>query len=238
MKKQTSGLCRRMDIGMIHVSNISKTYHGTPVLTDISLSVAPGECVGLAGENSCGKTTLISIAAGHVKPDSGTVVTEGSVALVPQQLDIAGELTTLENLTLWYAAHRLPSSSIFSAGRPETRLGLGEYARTRVNKLSGGRQKRLSIAIALLGNPSILMLDEPFNMLDIWGHREMEDIIKEQKTLGRSVLLTAHEPLTLSTVCDRVALMRNGRIADVLELKGKNKAEISDLISRYTQNNF
>lgn len=223
---------------MLTISNLSKAYGGRAVLRDISLTVAPGECVGLAGENSCGKTTLISVAAGFTKPDGGSVATQGVVALVPQAPNLAVELTVRENLLLWYAAHRLPKGGIFGENTPEARLGLAEYARTRVKKLSGGRQKRLSIAIALLGNPAILLLDEPFNMLDVWGVREMETMVQEQKALGRAVLLTAHQPMELAAVCDRVALLRDGCVAAILDFTGKSKPEITDIIKQYTNQNY
>lgn len=223
---------------MIELKEISKRYSGRLVLDRITLTVGGGECVGLAGDNSCGKTTLISIAAGLIKPDGGVVHTEGTAALVSQQPDISAELTVYENLSLWYAAHRLPSRNIFSPESPESRLGMKEYARTRVKSLSGGRQKRLAIAIALLGNPAVLLLDEPFNMLDIAGKREMSEIIEEQKNLGRAVLLTSHEPHELSNLCHRVAFMRDGRIGDILEISGKSAAEAQSLILQYTAQEY
>lgn len=228
-------LPRGMEVAMIELMEISKSYKGAKVLDSITLTVNGGECVGLAGDNSCGKTTLISIAAGLVKPDGGRVCTTGAAALVPQQPELSPELTVRENLSLWYAAHKLPARDIFSPHSPEHRMGLEEYARTRVKRLSGGRQKRLAIAIALLGNPTTLLLDEPFNMLDIGGSREMTEIVEEQKGLGRAILLTSHEPAELSALCDRVAFMRDGRIADILELSGKSGTEAHSLILQYTR---
>lgn len=223
---------------MIELDDIVKGYRGKPVLRGVTLSVGPGECVGLAGENSCGKTTLLSIAAGRVKPDSGTVQTVGRVALVPQQPDTPPQLTVRETLTLWYAAHRLPIGNLFAPGSPEHRLGLGEYARTRVGSLSGGRQKRLSIAAALLGSPAILLLDEPFNMLDVAGRREMAEMITELKGQGRALLLTSHEPPELSAVCDRVAFMEEGRITALVQLSGLDRRSAAELILQYTLKDF
>lgn len=224
-----------MEVAMIELMGISKSYRGAKVLDGITLTVDGGECVGLAGDNSCGKTTLISIAAGLVKPDGGTVRSMGAAALVPQQPELSPELTVHENLSLWYAAHKLPAGNIFSDHSPEHRMGLDQYARTSVKRLSGGRQKRLAIAIALLGNPHVLLLDEPFNMLDIGGKREMTEMVEEQKGLGRAILLTSHQPTELAALCDRVAFMRDGCIADILDLSGKSGTEADSLILQYTR---
>lgn len=154
---------------MLELRSVSKSYpEAGQVLREVSLRVEPGQALCLAGGNAEGKTTLLEIAAGLRRPDSGEVLRPAETALVPQRPAVLGELTAADNLALWYAAAGQRERP-FSPGSPEEKLGLSPFARRRAGRLSGGMQRRLSIAAALCSQPGTLLLDEPFAALDAGG---------------------------------------------------------------------
>ena len=152
---------------MLNFSQITKQYGSLTVLKDVSLQVARGECVCVAGANSQGKTTLLSIGAGLLTPEKGRVAKDGGVGFVPQENALLEELSVRDNLLLWYSACRKKTSLCFREDSPETRLGLSSFARQKISRLSGGMKKRASIAAALAGDPDYLLMDEPFAALDL-----------------------------------------------------------------------
>ncbi|MEG2088272.1 MAG: ABC transporter ATP-binding protein, partial [Angelakisella sp.] len=205
--------------------NVSKAYGKQAVLADISLRVLPGECVGLCGENSAGKTTLLSIAAGLVKADSGKVLLSGTAALVPQQDTLPDYLTVTQCLALFYAAHHRATGELFAPDSTELLLGLGDYRRQQLKKLSGGRRRRLSICLALVGQPALLLLDEPFAGLDIAARQELARTLTELKHAGRGVLLSAHELPEILACCDRVVVLRDRQIRAEISLDRQQSSD-------------
>ena len=167
---------------MLELRSVSKSYpEAGQVLREVSLRVEPGQALCLAGGNAEGKTTLLEIAAGLRRPDSGEVLRPAETALVPQRPAVLGELTAADNLALWYAAAGQRERP-FSPGSPEEKLGLSPFARRRAGRLSGGMQRRLSIAAALCSQPGTLLLDEPFAALDAGGcalvHAVLADFVQ------------------------------------------------------------
>ena len=163
---------------MLEVKSLFKSYKSHCVLKDISFFASPGECVGIVGSNGCGKTTLLSIVAGAVKADAGSIQFHGKEAVghpkvffeeaayVPQENPLIEELTVKDNLSLWYQGNKKRMEEDLKQGAAAM-LGIGDMLKKPAGTLSGGMKKRLSIACALSNHASVLILDEPGAALDL-----------------------------------------------------------------------
>ena len=226
---------------MTELSHIRKSYRQKKVLTDLSLTLKEGECVGLLGANGCGKSTLLSILAGVQKPDDGQFLKDGvdlfgdhrllaeTVAYVPQGTPLIEELSARDNLRLFYGKAAMERE--LDGGKLE-KLGIGEFLKVRVSRMSGGMKKRLSIACALAGKPSLLLLDEPSAALDIPGKETIASLLSDFKKSGGTVLLTTHE-ISEIALCDRWFLLSGGTLSpydydgDLRRLAGElSRAEV------------
>ena len=162
---------------MLEVTSLYKSYRNHKVLSGVSLTASPGECVGIIGSNGCGKTTLLSILAGAVQADKGSIRFRGreavghakvfyeEAAYVPQENPLMEELTVKDNLSLWYQGSRARMEEDLKTGAAAM-LGIGEMLKKPVRTLSGGMKKRLSIACALSNHGSVQILDEPWSALE------------------------------------------------------------------------
>ena len=200
---------------------LEKRYGATVALGGVDLSVEPGELVGLLGPNGAGKSTLVKIACGLVRASAGSAQVAGAPAGSPEARAAIGYLAELFRFPGWLRAdellglhQRLSGSSGGAAERAEllSLVGLGADAATRVEAMSKGMQQRLGVAQALVGSPQLLMLDEPTSALDPVGRRVVRDLLLELKTRGVSVLLNSHLLSEVERVCDRVAILVDGRI--------------------------
>lgn len=203
----------------IDIKNIKKSYTKKPVLTDVSFSLEGGECVGILGGNGCGKSTLLSILAGNIKRDGGSFEIDGSdifassemqsslVGYVPQGTPLMEELSARDNLSLWYDKKTMEAElqdGVLSM------LGITEFLKTPVSKMSGGMKKRLSIGCAVAGRPPILLLDEPGAALDLLCKKSIADYIAGYKKAGGAVILVTHDPMELE-LCEKWFVISNGR---------------------------
>ena len=220
---------------MLELSRIVKSFGSSRVLDGVNLKVDDGEAVCIAGANAAGKTTLLTIAAGMQKPDSGSVAAEGKLGYVPQEPALFGEMTVRDHLRLWYAANNLPGKLLFSASAPETLLGLHLHARKRVDRLSGGVRKRLSIACALAGAPPGLLLDEPFTALDLQTKTDILALLSDLKQRRKGLLFTSHDPSAVAAAADRVLLLRDGAISGEIRLAGEQEDRIAQVIALLSQ---
>ena len=220
---------------MLELSRIVKSFGRSRVLEGVNLKVDDGEAVCIAGANAAGKTTLLTIAAGMQKPDSGSVAAEGKLGYVPQEPALFGEMTVRDHLRLWYAANNLPGKLLFSASAPETLLGLHLHARKRVDRLSGGVRKRLSIACALAGDPPVLLLDEPFTALDLQTKTDILALLSDLKQRRKGLLFTSHDPSAVAAAADRVLLLRDGAISGEIRLAGEQEDRIAQVIALLSQ---
>jgi len=200
---------------------LEKRYGATVALGGVDLSVEPGELVGLLGPNGAGKSTLVKIACGLVRASAGSAQVAGAPAGSPEARAAIGYLAELFRFPGWLRAdellglhQRLSGSSGGAGERAEllSLVGLGADAATRVEAMSKGMQQRLGVAQALVGSPQLLMLDEPTSALDPVGRRVVRDLLLELKTRGVSVLLNSHLLSEVERVCDRVAILVDGRI--------------------------
>jgi len=204
----------------IVVENLEKAYGSHRAVANISFSVGAGEIVSLLGPNGAGKTTTIEILEGLRRRDSGSVRVLGRdperrdrgqnalVGVVPQSSGIDGELTVHETVKLYTSFYR-DRARVSEVLRD---VGLEECERARLSTLSGGQRRRVDLALALVGNPRVLFLDEPTTGLDPAARRKIWDVISSQRALGVAVLLTSHYLDEVQHLADRVVVMRGGRI--------------------------
>lgn len=208
---------------MIKVEAINKKYK-KQVLKDISFEVEKGQCVGILGANGCGKTTLLSIMAGVRSADSGDIYYDGKnvanskdiidkyVGYVPQENPLIEELSVKDNLKLWYKGNGKEFEKQLHSGVGKL-LGIDEYAKKTVSKLSGGMKRRLSIAIALINNASVLILDEPGAALDLICKAEIMDYLREYTESGGTVVLTTHDEREME-LCDKIYIIKDGKLKE------------------------
>ncbi|MDZ5660254.1 ABC transporter ATP-binding protein [Nocardioides sp. zg-1308] len=205
---------------MISISHLRKTYGDTVAVDDVSLEVAEGEVLGVLGPNGAGKTTTVECLAGLRVPDSGTVRVGGLDPLTDrdeltrllgvqlQDCRLQPKITVDEALRLWSALYDDPLPWRDLIGR----LGLEEQLRTRFRDLSGGQQQRLSIALALVGRPRVVILDELSTGLDPRARRDVWQIVRDLRADGVTILLVTHSMEEAQQLCDRIAIIDGGRI--------------------------
>ncbi|MFJ3043363.1 ABC transporter ATP-binding protein [Streptomyces tendae] len=206
---------------VIEVTDLRKSYGGRPVVDGVSFAVEEGEIFGVLGPNGAGKTTTVECVEGLRVPDAGRVRVTGldpvadhrRVAEVLgaqlQQSEIQPKLTVREALDLYAAFYPKPAD-----WRPlAERLDLGPMLNTRFAKLSGGRKQRLFIALALVGDPRVVVLDELTTGLDPRARRETWQLIEDIRAGGVTVLLVTHFMEEAQRLCDRIAVIDRGRVA-------------------------
>ncbi|MEM8641698.1 MAG: ABC transporter ATP-binding protein [Cyanobacteria bacterium P01_G01_bin.54] len=191
-------------------------------LENISLHLAPGEIYGLLGPNGAGKTTLINLLAGGLRPLQGTLHYKerplaqygpALLGIAPQQNRLYPHLTVWENLHFFAQLYRLPPGSRRDRlGQVLAQVGLETQAKTLVQQLSGGWQRRLNLAVALVHQPTILVVDEPSTGLDIEARQQLWQVLAQLKASGIGILLTTHLLDEAEAVCDRIGILHQGRL--------------------------
>jgi ABC-2 type transport system ATP-binding protein len=188
----------------LEASGIRKRYRRRLALNGVSLTAAAGEAVAVVGENGSGKTTLMRICAGALRADAGSVRVTGRVGYCPQQPTLLDLLSADEHLVLFGAALELPSQGALDSGRrilAELRFPVGD--RTRAGELSGGSRQKLNLALALLGDPPLLLLDEPFQGFDQGSYVSFWEHVSRWRDRGRAIVIVTHV-LPDPTLVDRV----------------------------------
>jgi ABC-2 type transport system ATP-binding protein len=205
---------------IVSVQGLHKRYGEIVALRGISLEIKAGEVFGLLGPNGAGKTTTIEILEGLRQPDSGTVVVCGmdpgrEQAALKERIGAQLQATVLpdkirvaEALTLFASFYRAPASVELLIER----FGLGERRHAFFEKLSGGEKQRLALALAMVNNPELILLDEPTVGLDAQLRREIYVLIERLREERRTVLLTTHYIEEAERLCDRVAIIDHGQV--------------------------
>ena len=205
----------------VQLDGVTKRYGTLTAVDDVSLTVDRGEMFGVLGPNGAGKTTLIEMMEGLRNADAGTVSVLGlrpwprNRALLPrvgvqsQAAAFFTRLTALEHLETVASLYRMP---LAKAAEVLDQVGLSDKAGTRVEQLSGGQRQRLGIASALTHDPQLLFLDEPTAALDPQARRDLWRLLREIRDQGRTIVYTTHHLDEAEALCDRVAIMRGGRI--------------------------
>jgi ABC-2 type transport system ATP-binding protein len=218
---------------MLQVDGLKKSYGALVAVNSVSLRAGAGETIGLLGPNGAGKTTTVSMIAGLVRPDSGTVEIEGRrlsgdtdpnkrrIGLVPQDLALFDELTAQANLQLFAALYDLDGAAARRAiGEALDLVGLADRAQDRVKNYSGGMKRRLNLAAALLHDPQILLLDEPTVGVDPQSRNAIFDNLEALKHRGKTLVYTTHYMEEAERLCDRVIIIDHGKVVADDTLQG------------------
>ena len=211
---------------MLLIENVKKSFGGAAVLSGATLSVQSGQAVCIAGKNASGKTTLLKIIYGLLEADSGNIKVDGRISFVPQHPALMDELSVQDNLKLWYAAQNLRGPK-WRPDSIETTLGLIPFKNKKAKALSGGMQKRLSIASALVSIPEVLLLDEPFSALDAEACEQLESLLINIKSSGTTVIFTSHEPEYIRHFADSLFILKDGRLHFAADPKELNREQLS-----------
>jgi lipooligosaccharide transport system ATP-binding protein len=210
---------------LLAVSGLRKSYDGREVVAGVDFELKPGECFGLLGPNGAGKTTTLRLALGLTQPDSGDIVlldhnvrenaraARTRVGVVPQLDNLDPDFTVRENLRVYGRYFGLTKADV------EQRLpelldyaGLTGRADARIQTLSGGMKRRLTLARALINDPDLLFLDEPTTGLDPQARHVIWERLRQLTLRGKTLLLTTHFMEEAERLCHRLAIMDHGRI--------------------------
>jgi ABC-2 type transport system ATP-binding protein len=192
----------------MRADSISKRYGERDALRAVSFAVAGGEKVAVIGPNGAGKTTLLQILAGALRPTSGTVTHDGEVGWVPQHPALYSKLSVAENLRLFARLERVPDVERRVARMLE-QTALTDRADDEVGVLSGGNRQRVNIAIGLLGDPAVLLLDEPSASLDPRQRERLWAFLAEQ---GATIVFSTHDVGEAERHADRLLVLADGEL--------------------------
>jgi len=214
-----------MKSSSLDIESITQRFGNFTALSDVSISINPGEILALLGPSGCGKTSLLRIVAGFAKQSSGTIRIDGravddlqpnarNIGLVFQNYALFPHMTALENVSYGLQARKTASSLITKRALECLEIVQLPQARDRYpRQLSGGQQQRVALARAIATQPQVLLLDEPFSALDKNLRLDMQLEIKRlQKQLGITAILVTHDQEEAMTVADKVAVMNQGKL--------------------------
>jgi ABC-2 type transport system ATP-binding protein len=231
-----------MDMHAIEIEGLGKSYGDLHVLRGVNLRVVEGEVYGLLGPNGTGKSTLLHLLLGFLRPSAGTIAllgerdldaARGRVGYLPERLRYHTRYSAREYLRFLGQFSDMGGATLRQRVDEELeRVGLADAADRLLATFSKGMLQRLGIAQALLANPELLLIDEPTSGLDPSGQREMLDLLAALRAQGRTILLTTHTLAEIEQVCDRVGVLTGGRVdaeANVRDLRGPG-ASVSVLV--------
>jgi ABC-2 type transport system ATP-binding protein len=206
----------------LEIDNVSKRYGDVVALSDMTFEVRPGELFGFVGSNGAGKTTTMRIALGVLASDSGevrwggapiTLSTRRRFGYMPEERGLYPKMKVIDQLVYLARLHGLATNEAHrSAEDWIARLGLRTRRADEVQKLSLGNQQRVQLAAALIHDPEVLVLDEPFSGLDPVAVDVMSEVLKEKTAAGIPVVFSSHQLDLVERLCDRVGIVRSGQM--------------------------
>lgn len=227
---------------MLKANNLTKSYGSLIAVDHISFEVKEGEIFGLLGPNGAGKTTTINMICSLVKPDAGTIELNGRdmhqagdsirlhLGVVPQEVALYEDLNAVENLRFWGTLYHMKKQELNQRIDQLLEItGLSERARDRVKTYSGGMKRRLNMAVGMIHQPRLLLLDEPTVGIDPQARHNMLDTVKSIAREGTTILYTTHYMDEAEMLCDRLAIMDHGRIlakgtqSEIQQIVGENR---------------
>ncbi|MCB6203117.1 ABC transporter ATP-binding protein [Extibacter muris] len=193
---------------IIRVRGLTKSYGNHVVLKGLDFSVNEGEIFALLGVNGAGKTTALECMEGLKKYDGGEITVTGKMGIQLQSASLPEHIKSMEAVQLFAKWNKT------AVDKPmlET-LGIMELAKKQYHELSTGQKRRLHLALALIGGPEILFLDEPTAGLDVEGRVSLHEQIRRLKSQGKTIVLASHDMAEVENLCDRIAILNDGKIA-------------------------
>jgi ABC-2 type transport system ATP-binding protein len=199
---------------LLELRNVHKLFGPRTAVDGVSFSLMPGEVHGLLGPNGAGKTTLLRLAVDLLRPDGGEVVRSAPLerfGYLPEERGLPARPRLLELLTYLAELKGLRrAEAAAQAKRLLARVQLEARARDRVGTLSKGNQQKVQIAAVLIGDPEVLLVDEPFSGLDPVNRQLAVELLREETARGRAVLISTHELRQVEELCDRLILIHRG----------------------------
>ena len=210
---------------MLEVRKLTKNFHNRRVVDDVSFTVEAGQILGLVGTNGAGKSTCLAMLATILKPDGGSILLNGEdvsahpdrlrsvMGYVPQDIALYESLTGLDNLKFWGRSYHLKGEALSTAIERVSRItGLsGETLKQRVREYSGGMKRRLNIAVALLHDPELVILDEPTAGIDIDSVEQILEAIETLRAAGKAVIYVGHYMEEIERLATHLCLMNAGK---------------------------
>jgi len=217
----------------IIVKDLVKKHKNEILLDQINLSIKKGEVLGIVGKNGAGKSILLKIICGLVFPTSGEIIINGlsilrepynimnNVGFLIEEPALYEYLTGKKQLEICLMLHDLDKKT--NINFIIEKLSISEFLNKNIKEYSLGMKQRLGIACAVVHNPSILILDEPTNSLDIEGIKRVEEFLREMKDKGKTIIMSGHLLTKIEEICDRVIILEKGKIIDSFPVKEINK---------------
>ena len=236
-----SGIIWNMS-NIVEVKNFRIQFGEKPVISDLSFDVKKGEIFGLLGANGCGKTTTMRALLGYYVPTSGELLIDGkkfnpegskvTVGYLPEERGLYRKESVIDTMTYFGEMKGLKNPREWSLKYLE-RVGLSDKANERIEKLSGGQQQKVQLGVTIMGDPKLLILDEPTKGFDPMNRKLLMEIIEELHKKGAAIILITHYMEEVEKLCDRALLLKDGvaraygKIADIKkEFGGKSLEQI------------
>ena len=195
---------------IIEISELKKSYGANAVLKGINLAVRKGEIFALLGANGAGKTTTLECVEGLRTYDSGNITVNGKIGIQLQSYALQAYIKPMEAVKLFAKWNKTVADNEMLKS-----LGIFELSKKKYADLSTGQKRRLHLALALIGNPDIIFLDEPTAGLDVEGRVSLHEQIRALKSQGKTIILASHDMAEVEDLCDRIAILQDGNIAFV-----------------------
>ena len=236
---------RKENMKVLETNGLSMNYGTKKALSDVSVSVNTGEIYGLVGKNGAGKTTLMKIVLGLLPGYSGELKLFESENLGDGRKNIGAlietpvffeNMTGYQNLKYYRTAYGLDSSIDLEELLRDVKLA--DAGDKKFKAYSLGMKQRLGIAFSLLGNPDFLVLDEPINGIDPEGIVEIRNLLKDLANMGKTILISSHILSELEHLCDRICIIENGEVVDVIESKKDKKLRYHTVIKTSDDKKF
>ena len=208
---------------MLEIMEVTKLFTPTTGIQDISITIPHGRIVAFVGPNGAGKSTLFNILGRVLRPDSGSCILNGvehnslhisEIGFLPETLYMLDDFTPYQMLHFMNTM-RETETSVSDIDYLISRFGINPYAQKKIKKLSRGMRKRVELVCTFIGNPKLIVLDEPLNSLDIQGVFAFKDMMNYCKERGNIVLLSSHILDFLDSAVDSVVFLKDGKIAEV-----------------------
>jgi ABC-2 type transport system ATP-binding protein len=227
---------------MVAVRRLTKRFGERVAVDGISFAIGRGEIFGLLGPNGAGKSTTVNMLSTYLTPDGGEITVAGHtlrdamavkrlVGVVPQELALYDDLTALENLDFFARIYDVPRGERRARAQEVLAMvGLADRAREPVKGFSGGMKRRLNLALGIVHRPAFLMLDEPTVGVDPQSREKIFDIIRDLQRSGTTLLYTTHYMEEAEQLCDRIAIVDDGRIVAMGTLEELLRLRVEEIV--------